>query len=116
MDKLTLMEVLKGRFGMTLEAVAVSKDETEAFVLVSGGQQVGLADIAEFTKIGQYGVEYQGFDTYDRAFLMFLRKCGGDVQIIFDGKNLLGKLVRKTTDPKIPKFQLPKARVRDYLV
>ena len=115
MDKQTLMELLKRRFGTTLEAVAVSKDETRVFVLVRRGQQVGL-DMTEFTRIGQYGVEYHGFDTYDRAFLMFLTKCGGDVQLIFDEKHLLEKWVRKTTDPKIPKFQLPKARVRDYLV
>ena len=115
MDKQALMEVLKSRFGAALEAVVVSKNETRAFVLVLGGQQVGL-DMADFTKIGQYDVEYHGIDTYDRAFLMFLRKCDGGVQLIFDEKHLLGKLVRKTTDPKIPKFQPPKARVRDYLV
>jgi hypothetical protein len=116
MGKQTLMDELNRRFGTALEAVAVSKDETKAFVLVFGGQQVGLADMTEFTKIGQYDVEYHGFDTYDRAFLIFLRKCGGDLQLIVDEKHSLGKLVRKTTDPKIPKFQLPKARVQDYLV
>jgi len=116
MGKQTLMEVLKRRFGTALEAVAVSKDETKAFVLVLGGQQFGLADMAEFGKIGQYDVEFHGFDSYDLAFLIFLRKCNGDVQFVLDEKHLLGKLVSKTTDPKIPKFQLPKARVQDYLV
>jgi len=115
MDKQTLMEVLKRRFGATLQAVALSKDETRAFVLVLEGQQAGLADMAEFTKIGQYEVQYHTFDTYDRAFLMFLRACGGNVRLILDEKHLLGKLIRKTTDPKTPKFQPPKARVRDYL-
>jgi len=116
MGKQTLMEVLNRRFGTTLEAVAVSKDETKAFVLVLGGQQVGLADTVEFRKIGQYDVEYHGSDSYDRAFLIFLRKCSGDVQFILDEKHSLGKLVRKTTDPNVPKFQLPKAKLRDYLV
>lgn len=116
MGKQTLIEVLNGRFGTTLEAVAVSKDETKAFVLVSEGQQIGVVDTARLRKIGQYAVEYHGSDSYDRAFLVFLRKCSGDVQFILDEKHSLGKLVRKATDPKVPKFQLPKARLRDYLV
>jgi hypothetical protein len=116
MDKKTFVEILKGRFGTTLEAVAVSKDNTRAFVITSGGQQDGFLDTAEFSKIGQYDVEYHKLDTCDNAFLIFLRKSGGDVRLFFDEKQWLGRLMSKATDPKTPRFQLPKARVQDYLV
>jgi hypothetical protein len=116
MDKETFVEVLKDRFGAALEAVAVSKDDTRAFVLTSGGQQDGFLDTEEFSKIGQYYVEFHRLDTYDNAFLIFLRKSGGDVRLFFDEKQWLGRLMSKATDPKIPRFQLPKARMQDCLV
>jgi hypothetical protein len=116
MDKEAFVEILKDRFGAALEAVAVSKDDTRAFVLTSGGQQDGFLDSGEFSKIGQYDVEFCRLDTYDNAFLIFLRRSGGDVRLFFDEKQWLGRLMSKATDPNTPRFELPKARIQDYLI
>lgn len=114
MEHETLLEVLKNKFGTTLEAVAVSKDEKKAFVLVRGERPANSIEIEQHKKIGQFDVEYYGLDNYDHDFLIFLGKCNRDVQFIFD-KHWLGKSIRRTADPKLPKFQIPRARPRDFL-
>ena len=95
----TLLEVLKSKFGTTLEVVAVSNDEKRAFVLVHGEPQTGSTHIEQMRKIGQYDVEYHGFDSYEHDSVTFLEKCGKDAQFIFD-KHWQGKSVRKPADPK----------------
>ena len=99
MEHETLLEALKSKFGTTLETVAVTKDEKKAFVLIHGEPLASSMDIEQYRKIGQFDVEYHGFDRHDNDYLMFLEKCGKDMQLIFD-KHWLGKSIRKPADPR----------------
>ena len=99
MEHETLLEVLKTKFGTTLEAVAVSKNQKKAFVLVHGEWRGSSVYMKQYRKIGQFEVEYYGFDNYDHDSSIFLGKFSRDVQFIFD-KHLPGKSTRKPADPK----------------
>jgi hypothetical protein len=99
MEHEILLEVLKSKFGTTLEAVAVSNDGKKAVVLLHGEPRAGSTSVEQDRKIGQYDVEYHGFDSYDHDSLTFQEKCSKDAQFIFD-KHWLGKSIRKPADPK----------------
>jgi hypothetical protein len=99
MEHETLLEALKNKFGTTLEKVAVTKDEKKAFVLIHGERRASSMDIEQYRKIGQFDVEYHGFDRNDNDYLTFREKCRKDVQLIFD-KHWLRKSIRKPADPK----------------